>query len=198
MIEDFKAINKEFATLGFSDGDEVIIPGLLELLRIGHDSHFGVALQGRVFPVTGYEDTVERFKKLVKEIGFVGVFDIDFFESEGKLYFCELNLRFGGSGYAFTKLGVNLPVMMMKSFLGESIDGMKKSITSESTYFNERMAVDDWYAGHISTEEFYKIRNESAIKFIENEKDTTPQRILDIIFKLKRVKKAMKGWHGRK
>lgn len=198
MVEDFKAIDREFATLGFSDGNEVIIPGLLQLLRIGHDSHFGVALQGRAFPITGYEDIVEQFKRLVKEIGFVGVFDIDFFESEGKLYFCELNLRFGGSGYAFTKLGVNLPVMMIKSFLGESIDGMNKTITNESIYFNERMAVDDWYAGYMSTEEFNKIREGSAIKFIENEVDPAPQKMLEKEFRIKKVKKTLKRWIGRK
>lgn len=198
MVEDFKAIDREFATLGFSDGKEVIIPGLLQLLRIGHDSHFGVALQGRAFPITGYEDIVEQFKRLVIEIGFVGIFDIDFFESEGKLYFCELNLRFGGSGYAFTKLGVNLPVMMIKSFLGESIDGMNKTITNESIYFNERMAVDDWYAGYMSTAEFNKIRKESAIKFIENEVDPAPQKILEKEFRIKNVKKTIKRWIGRK
>lgn len=197
MVEDFKKIDREYATLGFSDGDEVIIPGLLELLRIGHDNHFGVALQGRVFPVTGYEDTVEQFKRLVKEIGFVGVFDIDFFESEGKLFFCELNLRFGGSGYAFTKLGVNLPVMMMKSFLGESLDGLKKTITTESSYFNERMAFDDWFAGYLSTKEFKKIREQSAIKFIENKSDPKPQRMLDKEFMIIRIKKTIKKWIGR-
>lgn len=198
MVEDFKAIDREFATLGFSDGKEVIIPGLLQLLHIGHDSHFGVALQGRAFPITGYEDIVEQFKRLVKEIGFVGVFDIDFFESDGKLYFCELNLRFGGSGYAFTKLGVNLPVMMIKSFLGESIDSMNKTITNESIYFNERMAVDDWYAGYMSTEEFNKIREGSAIKFIENEVDPAPQKMLEKEFRIKKVKKTLKRWIGRK
>lgn len=198
MIEDFKAIDREYATLGFSDGNEVIIPGLLELLRMGHDNHFGVALQGRVFPVTGYEDVVEKFKKLVKEIGFVGVFDIDFFESGGEFYFCELNLRFGGSGYAFTRSGVNLPVMMMKSILGENLDGMNKTITSESTYFNERMAYDDWYNGHMTTDELNKIRKESEIKFIENETDPAPQKMLDKEFRIQRIKKTIKGWMGRK
>lgn len=198
MVEDFKAIDREYATIGFSDGNEVIIPGLLQLLYIGHDSHLGVAIQGKAFPITGFEGIVEHFKRLVKEIGFVGVFDIDFFESEGKLYFCELNLRFGGSGYAFTKLGVNLPVMMIKSFLGESIDSMNKSISNESIYFNERMAVDDWYAGYMSTEEFNKIREESAIKFIENEIDPAPQKMLEKEFRIKKVKKTIKHWIGRK
>ena len=197
LVEDYKIISREFATLGFSDGKEVIIPGLLELLRIGHGNHFGVAVQGRAFPVTGYEELVNKFKRIVMEIGFIGVFDIDFFESEGKMYFCELNLRFGGSGYAFTKLGVNLPVMMIKSFLGKSIEGMKKTIDREATYFNERMAIDDWYSGYLPTKDFMKMREESEIKFVADEKDPIPQRKLEKEFRLKRIKKTIKGWMGK-
>lgn len=198
LIEDYKKIDREFATLGFSDGKEVVIPGLLELLRIGHGNHFGVAVQGGAFPITGYEELVDKFKRLVMEIGFTGVFDIDFFESEGEMYFCELNLRFGGSGYAFTKLGVNLPVMMIKSFLGESIGGMKKTIDKEALYFNERMAIDDWYSGYLSTKDFLKMREESEIKFVADEKDPIPQRKLENEFRVKRIKKIIKGWMGKK
>jgi hypothetical protein len=198
LLEDFKKIDHEYATLGFSDGKEVVIPCLLELLKIGHENHFGVAIQGRVFPVSGYEMLVEKFKQLVIAIGYVGVFDIDFFESEGEMYFCELNLRFGGSGYAFTKLGVNLPVMMIKSFLGESIEKMNKSITVESTYFNERMAMDDWYSGHLSTAEFIKMRDTSNIKFVMDEADPMPQKILDKEFRIKKLKKPIKKLIGMK
>ena len=197
MVEDYKKIDKEYATLGFSDGNKVIIPGLLELLKIGHGTHFGVAVQGKVLPITGHEELVEKFKQLVKEIGFIGIFDIDFFESEGRLYFCELNLRFGGSGYAFTKLGVNLPVMMIKSFLGENVERMNNIISKEAKYFNERMAIDDWYSGYLSTNDFLKMRAESEIKFVEDDKDPAPQKILEKEFRIKRIKKTLKGWFGK-
>ena len=75
-----KEIEREYATLGFSDGDEVVIPGILELLHVGHGTHFGVAVQGAVSPINEeFVSLVEQFKTLVKQIGFVGVFDIDFF-----------------------------------------------------------------------------------------------------------------------
>ena len=75
---------------------------------------------------------------------------------------------------------------------------MNKTITNESIYFNERMAVDDWYAGYMSTAEFNKIREESAIKFIENEVDPAPQKMLEKEFRIKKVKKTLKRWIGRK
>jgi formate-dependent phosphoribosylglycinamide formyltransferase (GAR transformylase) len=198
LVEDYINIEREYATLGFSDGKEVIIPGVLELVHIGHGSHFGVAVQGRVFSTDGYEDVIDKFKTFVKHIGFVGVFDIDFYESAGKMYFCELNLRFGGSGYAFTKMGVNLPVMMMKSFLGETIDNMNKTVYGDAKYFNERMAIDDWYDGYISTDEYNRLKEESDIKFVENVEDNTPQIILEKEFRIKRIKKTLKEWIGKK
>ncbi|MBR3030253.1 MAG: ATP-grasp domain-containing protein [Bacteroidales bacterium] len=198
LAEDFKKIDKEYATVGFSDGKEVIIPGLLELLSIGHGSHFGVAVQGRAFPITGYEEIVDRFKQLVIEIGFIGIFDIDFYDSDGELFFCELNLRFGGSGYVFTKLGVNLPVMMIKSFLGEDISSLNKNIIGEAKYFNERMAMDDWYRGYISLDDYLRLRSESEIKFVADGDDPNPQRLLDFDFRIKRAKKQIKGWLGKR
>ena len=198
LVEEYIHIEREYATLGFSDGEKVIIPGVLELLHVGHANHFGVALQGRVFPCKGYEKLIDRFKALVLEMGFVGVFDIDFYESGGEYNFCEMNLRFGGSGYSFTKMGVNLPVMMMKSLLGESIEDLNQEVTDSATYFNERMAVDDWYGGFMTKEDLFKYREESVIKFVADEDDPGPQRILEKEYRKKRIKKMIKGWIGKK
>ena len=197
LVEEFIQIEKEYATLGFSDGTNVIIPGMMELLHIGHGNHYGVAVQGKAFPTLGNEDIIDKFKTLVKEIGFVGVFDIDFFESKGKMYFCELNLRFGGSGFVFTKLGVNLPVMMMKYFLGENIDDLNKTIQGSANYFNERMALDDWYCGYISHEEYLNWRDTSDIKFVADDEDDQPQKEFEKEYKIRRIKKTLKKCLGK-
>ena len=198
LVEEFKFIDTEYATLGFSNGEEVIIPGVLELLHVGHGSHFGVAVQGAVSPVNEeMKALVGLFKTLVKEIGFVGIFDIDFYKSQGLFYFCELNLRFGGSGYAFTKMGVNLPVMMMRHFLGEDYNDMNKVVSGTALYFNERMALDDWYGGYISLKDYLKYRNESDIRFVDDEKDRAPQRLLMKRFLVSMAKKSIKKWIRR-
>lgn len=199
LCEDYKEIEREYATLGFSDGDEVVIPGILELLHVGHGTHFGVAVQGAVSPINEeFVSLVEQFKTLVKQIGFVGVFDIDFFKSQGKFYFCELNLRFGGSGYAFSKMGVNLPEMMIRHFLGESIKDMNKVVLGSCLYFNERMAIDDWDFGYLSLKDLLKYRKKSEIRFVEDDEDKRPQRVLNKEFRSKVIRKEIKRWIGRK
>lgn len=196
LVEDFKKINREFALLGFSDGQEVVIPGIIEILQLAHGTHFGVAVQGKVYPAED-NDLIAKFSGLIKKIGFVGIFDIDFYESEGLIYFAEINMRFGGSGYAYTKTGVNLPVMMIKSFLDENIDGLNKKIVQSATFFNERMAFDDWYNGYMSTKEFLHLKKTSQINFIDDENDTQPQKVFMRDFRKKLLKKAVKQLMGR-
>ena len=197
LVEDFKKIDREFALLGFSDGQEVVIPGIIEILQLAHGTHFGVAVQGKVYPA---EDNVliAKFSELIKKIGFVGIFDIDFYESEGLIYFAEINMRFGGSGYAYTKTGVNLPVMMIKSFLGENIDGQNKKIVQSATFFNERMAFDDWYNGYMSTKKFLHLKKTSHFNFIYDDSDTQPQKVFMRDFRRKFLKKTVKQLIGKK
>jgi carbamoylphosphate synthase large subunit len=197
LVEDFKKIDREFALLGFSDGQEVVIPGIIEILQLAHGTHFGVAVQGKVYPAED-NDLIEKFSRLIKKIGFVGIFDIDFYESEGLIYFAEINMRFGGSGYTYTKTGVNLPVMMIKSFLGESIGGMNKIVTQSATFFNERMAFDDWYNGYMSTKDFLRLSKMSQINFINDENDTQPQKVFMKDFRKKFLKRTTKHLFDRK
>ena len=193
MVEEFKNIEKEYAILGFSDGKEVIIPGILEILTLAHGSHFGVAIQGRVSPLLGFEDLIGKFQKYIQSIGFIGIFDIDFYKSDGKIYFGELNLRFGGSGYAYTKMGVNLPAMFVKYMYGESIQQMQKTIQTCATYLNERMLIDEWYLDYISKEEYNKLLNTSDIRFLENIDDPKPSMRYQKTVLLRRIKKKIKN-----
>ena len=175
LVEDYKEIDKEFALLGFSDGKEVFIPGIIEFLRVSKQNK-GIALQGMVKPITGFEELIEKFKQLVLQIGFVGVFDIDFYNSDGIIYFCELNLRFGGSGYAFTRMGCNLPAMMIKHLIGEDNKEFKRLITANATYTNDKMCFDDWTFGHINLKELRKSLHSSDIRFIPDPFDKKPEK----------------------
>lgn len=185
MVEDFKIIEKEYAVVGFSDGNEVVIPGVIEIAAMAKGSDNGVALQGKVVPRSSYENLLKKFEAFVRKIGFVGLFDIDFYRSEGLYYFGELNLRIGGSGFAIIKSGVNLPEMLVRNLLGKSLEGMNKEITAQSTYTNERICIENWYAGFLTTHEFISILKSRGISAIKCKNDKYPE----IIFWLKIIKK---------
>lgn len=194
LVEEFKKIDVEQALLGFSDGREVIIPGIIKTRLLAHGGHFGVAIQGEILPVKGYEELVEKFKAYVLKTGFVGIFDIDFYKSEGKYYFCEMNFRYGGSGYAYTAMGVNLPVILVKTLTGLSIADMKKDITAKGIFVNERMCREDWNSNYINTKQLKQLIETADISFLYAQEDPEPQRVFynDINSPIRRVKRAIR------
>lgn len=192
MVEDYKSIEKEYAVVGFSDDNQVVIPGVIEITTMAQGSDKGVACQGIVMPITGFEELLDRFKELMRRIGFVGLFDIDFYLSEGKFYFGEINLRIGGSGYAVIKSGVNLPVMFVKALLGLSYDDMVRNVGKRATFVNERICLDNWYEGYLSTNNFYKMLNSTDISFVKDEDDKRPEQIFRREIEIKRIKRIIK------
>ena len=192
LVEEYKVIETEYAIVGFSDGTQVVIPGIIKILSMAHGNHFGVANRGEVLPVNGFEELVEKFKRFILEVGYVGLFDIDFYYSEGKYYFGELNLRMGGSGNAITKMGVNLPAMFVKSMVGECISDMPHTIHRSANFVNERFWIADWRINYIPTNLFYKHLKNSDIYFIKDPKDKGPYRALRRTIWTIHVKKIIK------
>lgn len=196
LVEDYKIIQKEYACVGFSDGEKVLIPGVIEIVKLAHGSHFGVALEGKIMPTAGFEDVLGQFTEMIRLIGFVGIFDVDFYQSDNVLFFGEINLRFGGSGYAYTKCGVNLPRMMVDYFIGKDV-GWNESISKESVFFNERMAFDEWVNRFISREEYESLRAKANILFVEDPSDPGPQKALNRTIQIRRIVNMIKRWMGR-
>lgn len=193
LVEDFKVIATEYAVVGFSDGTNVIIPGVIEFIK-NSKSHFGIAREGKIKPIAGFEQLLDQFKTFVRKVGFFGLFDIDFYESNGEMYFGEMNLRFGGSGYAYTAMGINLPVMFVRALLGESISEMKQEVTDSATYVNERMCIDDWGFYHITENEMRSIINSADIRFVYDANDPGPQKKLERYIQQNRVKRKLRKW----
>lgn len=198
MVEEFKKIENEYAVVGFSDGNKVCIPGVLKIISMAQGNDKGVACQGAIMPIKGYENLIEKFSSFMLEIGFVGLFDIDFYLSEGSFYFGELNLRIGGSGYAVMKMGVNLPAMYVKSILGFPVDAMHSEITNVKTYVNERICLENWSDGYLSTKMFLHILNSSDISFVKDNNDRKPELAFkrEMFFHL--IKKFLLRWGIKK
>ncbi|UKK49472.1 ATP-grasp domain-containing protein [Prevotella sp. E9-3] len=182
LIEDFIDISHEYAVLGYSDGTNVIIPGIIKFLKESK-RHRGVALAGEVLPTAGFEDLIGKFAEFIRQMGFVGVFDIDFLESNGIFYFDEMNLRTGGSGMAILKAGVNLPAMFVKLMCGDSTDDMTQTVTHAATFVNEKMALDDFSEGCMSFREYRKLLAAADIHFIKDETDDAPYKVFEKQFR---------------
>ena len=195
LIEDFKTIDTEYAAVGFSDGKDVVVPGIIQMMIVSQ-SRPGITLKGKVLPLSGFEEVVSQFKRYIHNIGFVGLFDIDFYKSGGKFFFCELNLRFGGSGYAMTKMRVNLPAMFVYAITNQSFEDVATEIHQECEFLNERLCVEDWYRDFLSTNEFKALLNSQCNTFIHDLNDTKPMKMLNREIRIKRIKRILKSFYS--
>lgn len=173
LIEEYIKIEKEYATLGFSDGKTVVMPAMIQLLKDGSGPHKGVTLQGKITPIEQFKEFYMKLSDYITKIGFVGLFDIDSYESNGNLYFNELNLRFGASGFAITDAGVNLPKMLVDCLQNKEID-INQMITREGLFVNEKVAYEDMNDGYISYKEYKRYLSCSDYSFIKNSDDPNP------------------------
>lgn len=175
LIEQYIEIEKEYATLGFSDGANVKTPAVIHLLDQGKGSHRGVAKIGKLLPSESFLTFFRQLEEFFRRLNFVGLFDVDMYESKGVLYFNELNLRFGASGYAITHQGINLPAMMINKLVDnetESDSGAK--ITG--TFVNEKVNFEDYLAGYYGWREYKRINGLGDFRFIYSQDDPNPYK----------------------
>lgn len=192
LVEQYVEIEKECCLLGFCDGNNVFIPAIIHQLIIGSGSHKGVTLLGKVIPPHDYAALCEKLKNMMRAIHFVGLFDIDLYENNQIIYFNELNLRLGASGYALICAGVNLPEMFIKMLLNQDYLHDHAEITSSITYLNDKVNLDDYSSGYITWDAYQESIQKADYRFILDPEDTAPFKAYTRLENLKHIKHSLK------
>ncbi len=66
-------------------------------------------------------DISNRISKMIKSLGYTGLFSVELIYSNHQYYFLETNFRNDGTGYLATVCGFNMPDMLCKSFNGSEV-----------------------------------------------------------------------------
>ena len=173
LIEKYIEIEREYAVLGYSDKKTVVIPDIIEMKLGDH----GVTAKGVITPIECFEGLQEKLCAFMRHIGLTGLFDIDLYENKGDVYFNELNLRFGASGFAITQRGINLPEMLINNLIGKSVNDYKTSF-NRNTFINEKVMLQLLNKRIVSLKEYKKQKKEVDILFIEDKDDPQPYNAL--------------------
>lgn len=176
LVEQYIGIEKEYAILGFADGERVVVPDLIHMLRDGSGPHRGVTMVGEISPLDPEADYTRGIERFMGALGFTGLFDIDLYESGGVMYFNELNLRFGASGYAVTASGVNLPALLIAALTGGEAPKAQPEIPA-ARFVNEKVASDDRFGGYITRDEEKRMAAQAQIRFIRDPEDPAPEKV---------------------
>lgn len=129
---------------------KVVIPGIIHKIR-SYPTGRGSTSYARFSPNLSDID-LKKIEDFVSATGYVGLFDIEMMNSNGKYWFIEINFRNGQYGYTPTAAGYNLPGNWCRGMKGEEIDTLDK--IKELYYINERddfqhvkqgkIALKDW------------------------------------------------------
>lgn len=173
LVEDFMEIEKECAILGLSTRQGVVAPGYFIAEEGGHDAHRGVAMVGRIVPTAEAQQLIDDIAKFVASLNFEGLFDVDLILTpEGKLYFTEINLRYGASGYAVTLSGANLPGMFADYMIkGKPIDLNCQVAETGKRFISEKIMLDEYISGYLTKEDMRSRMDTMDIHFIYDKQD---------------------------
>ena len=178
LVEDFVKIKKEYAILGLSTKEGVISPGFFVTEKGGHKERRGVAMTGRLLPCQQQQQLIDDITRFVGTLKYEGLFDVDLIETQdGEMYFVELNLRYGASGYLVTACGANLPGMFADYMLqGKPMDQNCSVKETDKTFISEKVMIDEYQGGFLSKQAMHKCMDEVDCHFIKNEADPAPYK----------------------
>ncbi|MGN0721802.1 MAG: ATP-grasp domain-containing protein [Anaerovoracaceae bacterium] len=173
LVEDYVEIKNEYSILGVGTREGAIGPALFIAEKGGQGRRRGVAVTGRIIPIERLQPLADKLVAFVESIGFEGLYDIDLIETvDGKIYFAEMNMRIGTSGYAFAQCGTNLPGMYADYvYKGIPVDKNCRVEKTDVVFVNEKELLDAYIDGNLEKTDMDEIMNETDIHFIDNPDD---------------------------
>ena len=111
LIQEYIRKDYEIVILGMSVKDNIIIPGFIQK----HREEKGGTTYATVRPISDLNNSiVDACRRMVKIIGYNGLWGIECIKQGDNYFFIELNMRNDATTYAMKVAGVNLPVLYHK------------------------------------------------------------------------------------
>ena len=200
LVEDFVEIKNEYSILGLSTKEGAAGPGFFIAEEGGQEEHRGVAITGRMLPVEPYKEMIDQMNAFVGTLGFEGLYDIDLIETmDGKFYFVEVNMRYGASGYALTKCGVNLPGMFADHMIfGDPVDLDVKAEVTDKTFVSEKVLIEEYMNSRITYQDVKDCMEKCDIHFVKNDEDPKPYDHFKKFYGLTKIMRRYNAYKAKK
>lgn len=117
LIQQYIEKEYEVSILGLSlQNDIVLLPGMIHKLR-EYPVKRGSSSFARLEDIPEELD-IKPLYRAIKDVGYIGLFSIEFVKKDNKYYFLEINFRNDGNGYVITSAGMNQPYIFCLDVLG--------------------------------------------------------------------------------
>lgn len=188
QIQQFIEKEQEIVLVGMSLGGVVYVPAFVEK----HREICGGTTYSTVHEITELDDSVvERSQRLIKEIGYEGLFGIELILSKGKYFFIEVNLRTDATCYAVAVAGVNLPLAYVNAKYGEDVSLLLNRPIHKIDSIVEFRDFEFVIKRKISLLKWTKQRNNCKCRYFYNPLDIKPYQINRKILRERLLKAAL-------
>lgn len=172
-------------------GVQLILPGIIRKIR-EYPVKRGSSSFAVMLPWTMYKFDLDPVYKIMCELGYTGLFSIEFLHCKNKDYFLEVNLRNDGNGAVSSAGGVNLPGILLNSFLGNDIKENKKVIDKPVYFMRDEFDFIHVFEHRLSLLNWIKDFRRTNFFLLYDKKDKGPfkKRRMSII---KRIIKLLIG-----
>jgi len=176
IVQEFIKKKNELAIEGvsYNAGNDIFLPIQGTYLRIQNGA-FGTWKVNEAYNLS--EDLKSKIQSLIKEVGFTGVFEIEFLlDSHDKMFFLEVNFRHTQYNHALTDMGINLCKLFIEGEINGRI-GVDSVTKSPSIVMNERgefhtyiktkqISLRNWISDIKMTDSFYCYDKKDKLYFI--------------------------------
>ncbi|WP_303014638.1 ATP-grasp domain-containing protein [uncultured Bacteroides sp.] len=154
-------------------GDKLVLPGIIRKIR-EYPVKRGSSSFAVMLPWSDYKFNLKPVYKIMQELGYTGLFSIEFLHSKGKDYFLEVNLRNDGNGAVSSAGGINLPDMLVKSFLGEGYNWENENIECPIYFMRDEFDYVHVLEHRLSLSEWIKDFKRTNFFLLYDKKDKGP------------------------
>lgn len=174
VVQEYLEIEREYDLSGVCLDDEIIVPAVIEKTRISKHER-GVTVSGIMLRCDALGDSMEKIFEMLKALRYFGMFDMELFEANGKIYFNEINLRSGGPNYSYYLNGVNLPDIFVKELIGVGHGKDEENIKEYGRSFvYEKVAWEDYIHSHMTRQELRECISNADYTLLADENDPAP------------------------
>lgn len=187
LVQEFIDIDREMSISGISlrkrdgSGVKVTVPAVI-VKGMPAKYERGVAITGSLVSTEVLGDLMEGIEKLLNEMDYNGMFDMDFHCSGDRIYFGEVNLRSGGTSYAYYLSGSNLAAAAVKGlrYGAEAVTDEETGLSEfGKTFVYEKVLWRDHLQGFLNKEEVSRIVNNADFGLINDPTDPAPGELYD-------------------
>lgn len=121
---------------------------------------------------------INSIEQLLREIGYVGLFSIEFGLYNGKTYFYEINLRNDGTSDYFRQAGANLPALYVYSCAGKDWHIIPHEVKGRTWFIDELFDIENVILRKISFKQWKQDMQNATIHRYYDENDPEPFEIV--------------------